>query len=273
MAEVATAVLHNVGNVLNSVNVSASLAMQHVRSAPLAKLSELTELLEQRRSEGVGFLIEDPKGKLIVPYLGRLAEAETQSRRATIDELDGLCRHVDHIKAIVAAQQSVAKTGGVAEAFPVRDVVEQVIFLNAEAYAKEGIELALKLGPAQVVVGDRHRLLQILTNLLSNARHAVRECTDAPRVAVRIRAKGERNFAIDVEDNGCGIPRENLTKVFTYGFTTRPGGHGFGLHGSACAAAEMGGRIEAHSDGPGQGAKFTVELPLDGDRAKEADGK
>ena len=64
-----------------------------------------------------------------------------------------------------------------------------------------------------------------------------------------------------MEDTGCGIPPENLSRIFTFGFTTRPGGHGFGLHASALAAAEMGGSLTAASDGVGRGARFTLDLP------------
>src|SRR6185369_13109107 len=108
---------------------------------------------------------------------------------------------------------------------------------------------------------DRHKLFEMVMNLLSNAGHAV-EGQGMRNIAVRVRPRGFDRFLIEVEDTGCGISPEHLDKIFTFGFTTRPGGHGFGLHASACAAAEMGGSLTAHSDGPGRGARFTIELPL-----------
>jgi two-component system NtrC family sensor kinase len=59
-----------------------------------------------------------------------------------------------------------------------------------------------------------------------------------------------------------GIAPENLTRIFSHGFTTRTDGHGFGLHSAALAAQQMGGRLTAQSDGPGRGATFTLELPV-----------
>ena len=58
------------------------------------------------------------------------------------------------------------------------------------------------------------------------------------------------------------IPAASLGRIFTLGFTTRKDGHGFGLHSAALAAAEMGGSLVAESDGLGQGATFTLELPM-----------
>jgi signal transduction histidine kinase len=67
---------------------------------------------------------------------------------------------------------------------------------------------------------------------------------------------------IRVEDNGIGIPPENLTRIFSHGFTTRPDGHGFGLHIGAINAREMGGSLSVASEGTGRGATFTLILPM-----------
>ena len=67
---------------------------------------------------------------------------------------------------------------------------------------------------------------------------------------------------IGVRDNGVGIPAENLQRIFSFGFTTKRDGHGFGLHSSAVAAQEMDGSLLAHSDGRGNGAEFVLELPV-----------
>jgi signal transduction histidine kinase len=66
---------------------------------------------------------------------------------------------------------------------------------------------------------------------------------------------------IVVADNGVGIPKENLTRIFNHGFTTRKEGNGFGLHSGVLAAKEMGGRLVAAGEGTGHGATFTLKLP------------
>jgi signal transduction histidine kinase len=130
------------------------------------------------------------------------------------------------------------------------------------ANEKRGIELVRAYEGAPVVRLDRHKLFEMVMSLLSNARYAVEDQPGARRITVRVRERERDRFVLQIEDSGRGISPENLEKIFTFGFTTRPGGHGFGLHASACAAAEMGGSLTAASDGPGRGACFTIDLPV-----------
>jgi signal transduction histidine kinase len=116
---------------------------------------------------------------------------------------------------------------------------------------------------------DRHKLVQVLVNVIKNARESVDASGGAGRVTVRALRDGER-LRIDVVDDGAGIAAENLARVFNHGFTTKSGGHGFGLHSSANAATEMGGRLGAASAGLGRGATFTLDLPLE--RAATVEG-
>jgi signal transduction histidine kinase len=74
---------------------------------------------------------------------------------------------------------------------------------------------------------------------------------------------------IVVSDNGVGIAPETLVRVFEHGFTTKKDGHGFGLHGAALTAQELGGTLSAASEGPGRGATFTLDLPLGAARVDE----
>jgi signal transduction histidine kinase len=105
--------------------------------------------------------------------------------------------------------------------------------------------------------------MQIVINLLSNARYAVRDRDNTSKIiTVRLKKKGDDRFLVEIADNGIGIPGENLDKIFNLGFTTRKGGHGLGLHSAAIYAKKMGGSLKAHSGGPGKGAVFTLELPL-----------
>jgi len=111
---------------------------------------------------------------------------------------------------------------------------------------------------------DKHKVLQVLVNLFSNAKYAVSETLrPEKRVTVRISANGDRMVKIAVSDNGIGIAPENLSRIFAHGFTTKVNGHGFGLHSAALAATETGGSLSAHSDGPDRGATFILELPMD----------
>jgi signal transduction histidine kinase len=266
MAEVATAVLHNVGNVLNSVNVSAGVVIEAVQQSRVAALSRVADLIRAHPgdAEWARFVTQDDKGRKLPAYICSLAEAGAAERLAILEELTCLQRNIDHIKTVVARQQGQVKAAiGVVEAVSLPEVVNDAIRLASSAHGRHGISVEREFKLMPPVRLDRHKLFETLMNLLGNARVALEDKEGERRITVRIRQNGEGRFAIEVEDTGCGIALENLARIFTFGFTTRPGGHGFGLHASALAAAEMGGSITASSEGPGRGARFVLDLPCD----------
>jgi len=163
----------------------------------------------------------------------------------------------------VAMQQSYARRGGLTEVLDVCALVEDSLAMNDAAFSRHGVAILREFEAIPPIRVDKHKVLQILVNVIRNAGHACDEATagSEKRVTVRVRATGEAVF-ISVIDTGIGIPRENLERIFNHGFTTRKDGHGFGLHSSALAAKELGGTLHAESAGPGQGATFTLMLPL-----------
>jgi len=262
MAEVATGVLHNVGNVLNSVNVSANFVADKLRRSKLADLPKIAALFRERAGDLGTFITADPKGKQVPGYLGQLAEHLTQEQETLIQKTDLLREHLDHIKEIVAMQQNYARVSGVTESLQVADLVEDALRLHAGALTRHQVEIVRQYDPVPAVQVDRHQVLQILVNLLSNAKYA---CSDSGRADKRVTVRTQAahgNVRVMVTDNGVGIPPENLVRIFNHGFTTKKGGHGFGLHSGALAAKEMGGTLQVESAGVGQGATFILELPL-----------
>jgi len=255
--------LHNVGNVLNSVNVSAHLAVDMARNSKTASLEKVAAILEQKRGQLADYLSNDPKGKLVPDLLIQLAGRLRAEQAGQLRELESLVKHVGHIKNIISMQQRYAKVSGLLERVPVEELVEDGLQMNTESLARHGVVLERRFEPAPPVVADRHKVLQILVNLIRNARHAVDHCPGPDkRVTVSIHAPTDKRVRIQVQDNGVGIAPENLNRIFAHGFTTKKDGHGFGLHTSALAAKEMGGALHAHSDGLGRGALFTLELPV-----------
>ena len=197
-----------------------------------------------------------------MPHLENLAEHLTAEQTAIVQELVSLRANIDHIKDIVTMQQSYAKVTGVQEIVNVIDLVEDGLRLNAGALVRHGVEVQRDFQAQLVVNLDKHKILQILVNLVRNAKYACEESGRSDRrITLRV-ANLDGRAAISVMDNGVGIAPENLNRIFNHGFTTRAAGHGFGLHSAALAARELGGSLIAHSDGPGLGAKFTLELPL-----------
>jgi PAS domain S-box-containing protein len=263
-AEIATSVLHNVGNVLNSVSVSATIVGDRLRQSRLSNLRRAAALLTSQGGNLAHFLTHDPKGKILPDYLDSAAEELVAERAAVLAETAQLAENIEHIKKIVAMQQNYAKAVGVHEQVVPTELVEDAIRMNAASFQRHRIEIVREFdeGVPRAIV-DRHRVLEILINLLRNAKHAL-EATDRHdrQVVVTVRQTPEGRVAIRVRDNGVGIAHENLTRIFRHGFTTKKDGHGFGLHSGAIAAREMGGSLTARSDGPGHGAEFTLEIPV-----------
>ena len=263
MAEVATGVLHNVGNVLNSVNVSCTLVLDRVRQSKVANLPKLAAMIEAQDGRLGDFLTHDPKGREIPRYLCWLAPMLMEEQSFTLKELHLLREKIDHIKEIVAMQQNYATVCGVIETLPITQLVEDAIKLNAGALTRHGIRVERQFEAVPPVATDKHKTLQILLNLIRNAKYACEEGGPEPKlVTLRVFSPQPNRVHVQVIDNGVGIPPENLTRIFAHGFTTRPGGHGFGLHSGALAAKDLGGSLSAHSDGPGRGAIFTLDLPV-----------
>jgi PAS domain S-box-containing protein len=261
MAEIATNVLHNVGNVLNSVNVSTSLVVESVKKSRTSSLARVVVLLQEHAQDLGAFITQDSRGKHVPAHLAQLSEHLLAEQETNARELDSLRRNVDHIKEIVAMQQNYATFGGVKEMVNVANLVEDSLRMNAGALNRHEVEVIREFEDVPPLNVEKHKILQILVNLLRNAKYA---CDDSERADKRLTVRvvnGEGRIKISVIDNGVGIPPENLTRIFNHGFTTRKQGHGFGLHSGALAAKEMGGSLTVHSDGVGQGAAFTLELP------------
>jgi signal transduction histidine kinase len=263
MADVATNVLHNVGNVLNGVNVLAASIANHVQKSKVPAVTRLAGLLAQHQTDLGRFMTEDENGRHVPSHLDRLGTHLLDEQCKLLERVKLLTESVQHIKEIVATQQNYAKVSGVWETVPLPVIVEDALRMCSEALARHDIKVTRDYHEAPPATLDRHKVLQILFNLLDNAKLActVRNGVE-PQITIRIRRERDERISIEVADNGIGIAPENLPRIFTQGFSTRKDGHGFGLHSSLLAAQDMGGSLTVQSGGPGQGAAFVLEIPL-----------
>jgi signal transduction histidine kinase len=262
MAEIATNVLHNVGNTLNSVNVSAGIITSRVRASKVQGLKQAVQLMGQH-SEDLGvFLATDAKGKLLPGYLVQLSQALTLEHQAIVEEMDAMNKSIDHIKEIIATQQTYAGASRLVESARIDDLVDDALRMNVGPLTRHQVVVEKEFSPVPALSLDKGRILQILVNLICNAAQAM-ECVADRERRLTLRTSIEENgwVRVDVGDNGEGIDPENLTRVFAHGFTTKKDGHGFGLHSAAVAAREMAGTLAAYSEGPGLGATFSLQLP------------
>ncbi|MCA8987645.1 MAG: PAS domain S-box protein [Planctomycetaceae bacterium] len=263
MAEIATGVLHNVGNVLNSVNVSVNSLQDLIRNSQISGLEKATEMIAQNRDNLGEFFEKDRKGIMLIDFLCKLSVQLKQEKSTLLQELRELSSNVDHIKEIVTTQQAHAKVSGTTEIIEVVEVVESAIKTIDASLAKHGMRLFREYQDIPSIISDKHKILQILVNLIGNAKHAIADSyNENGEIRITLSAPTDSNVRIDVEDNGVGIVEENMSKIFRHGFTTKESGHGFGLHSCSLVAKELGGSLTAFSAGHGKGARFTLTLPV-----------
>jgi signal transduction histidine kinase len=263
MAQVATGVLHNVGNVLNSVNVSANILRDTLSTDPnFALLGQTTRLLTQQGSNLAQFLSEDPRGKLVPPFFIMLGEQIALVNQNLVHETEQLSKNIDHIKQIVALQQNFAQGGGVVMGVDPLDLFSDALRIAHASISRHGITVTRDFGTVSEILTDRHQVLQILVNFITNGVQALKPRPVESRVLkLGLRQKDEA-VEFSVEDTGIGIAPENISRIFQHGFTTRKDGHGFGLHSGALAARNLKGKLLVHSDGLDQGSRFSLVVPL-----------
>jgi signal transduction histidine kinase len=262
MADVATHVLHNVGNALTSVNVSVNALEDAVKQSRLSGLSQVVRRICDHR-EGPGYFTDDARARQLPEYLVASTARLEDERASLATELASLRGHVEHISLVVETQQPHTRAPGIHEQTELATLLDEALTASLVRHPELGVELDRDYEPVPDIDVDRYKLLELIANLLDNAWDAI---DGAPashkRIRLSLRTLGGDRVAIEVEDRGHGILAENLTRIFHHGFTTRAERNGFGLHASACAATEMGGTLTATSDGPDLGARFTLTLPL-----------
>lgn len=289
MADIATSVLHNIGNALNSVNTSATWIEQKIHQSEIDDLVSLAELLEKNEGQLDDFFRKNPKGKQIPQFIIMLARKGQKNKEKLISEVTDLLKNIDHIKQVINAQQVFNQRIAINEHCKLPDLISDALLLCKSRLENHKIKLNLEYESIPAIVTDKIKLLQILVNLIQNAIDALLAVEQEDKIlTIQIQAlnnfppassqpefgkrNGEQQCVIRIIDNGIGIPDEHLDKIFSYGFTSKKNGHGFGLHTSSLAAVELGGALNATSSGTNQGAIFTLVLPYKPNQVGEQDG-
>jgi len=263
MAETATDVLHNVGNILNSVSVTTASIRKRVHDSKVSYLTEVVGLLEEHAADLDTFITTEEQGRKLPAFLANLSKELIAEQELYLEALETLTKHVEHMAEIIRLQQSYSKTTGLVESASIAEIIEDAIRINTEALSRHGVEVKREFADLPPVLLDHHKALQILTNLISNAKYALSDSgRDDKILTICVTEPQGGHFRIEVHDNGTGITEENLARIFEHGFTTKKHGYGFGLHSAAIAAKEMNGSLTAHSDGHGKGTVLALELPF-----------
>ena len=265
MADVASTVLHNVGNVLTSVTVAANMVESVVDQSAVALVNRMAELIKSHDQDLGTYLTEDPKGKRIPPSLEKLGTHLLEEQRVVLKEMKGLVRNIRHMKQIIASHQTMAKSAGQTEQISLADVLSHAMELSFQPGDEKWITIRPDYQQVPTVLVDQHQLLQILVNLLRNAKQAMRQQVQDSHeliLSVKYQDDDEATVVMMIQDSGIGIVPEHLSKMFTRGFTTKTDGNGIGLQSSILAIKNMGGSMHVQSEGVGRGATFTLTFPV-----------
>ncbi|GEM_PF-4915997 len=262
MAEVASNVLHNVGNTLTSINTSVILMEERNSQSKVTSMIKLNELFQQHKEDIANFLANDAKGKSIPQFLSLLSNEWVNENQFFQNELHSLIKNVSHIKNIIMIQQSMSRAAKMVEEILLPEMIDEAIAVHKQLFQHTNIKIERNYKPIKRIVINKDKLYQIIINLIKNDIEALMESEQIEKkLSIIVKEKDHSSFMIQFIDNGIGISKENISKLFQHGFTTKKAGHGFGLHNSAAFAQELGGTLSAESKGPGLGATFTLILP------------
>jgi len=261
VADTARGLLHNVGNLLTSAKMSASMIAASHRDSRAEGLLRASELVAEHESDLARFLTQDERGRLLPEYFAKAAAACRQERADLDQEIERLRSALEHAAEIVSRQSDFTSAEAPMDRVDLESVVSGALTIVEPSLRRHGVSIERRIEAGCDFVVDRMKLAQVLVNLLTNAKEAM-AATDPARRRLSLRAYArDGRVRIECEDTGCGIDEENLPHVFESAYSTKGRSRGMGLHYCSVAAREMGGAIEVASDGTGRGATFTVVLP------------
>ena len=262
MAEVASDVLHNVGNVLNSINVSIGVITDLLKNSMVGDVSRISQLFHKHREDLGNYFTTNPKGKQIPAYLEKLSSQLVEEQHAAIAELDRLRENAHHAQQCVASQQDLAKVTGITEPVSVVALMEEAIAVNQEWLEGGQINVIREFEEIPLLIVDKRQVLEVVVDVIRNACQAMASVSMKQLV---VRAKlipgPPDSVCLEIEDSGVGLAAEDLTKIFGQGHNTKEGMRGMSLHSGALVAKNLGGALRAYSEGIGHGATFSLELP------------
>ncbi|MDI6401690.1 two-component regulator propeller domain-containing protein [Balneolaceae bacterium ANBcel3] len=266
MADLATNVLHDVGNILNSVNVSTSIICQTINNSHLKNLRKANELLKNNLDSLENFILKNPKGKTLMEYYVKLDQPLTREYEQLKTQNERLSDKIDLIIDVIAAQQNFSVAGKIKESYALHNVIDDTLKITANSVIPNSIKVKKIFKETEPVLIEKTKIIHVIVNLLKNAAESIDLQQPAHREITLRTWQDERSVYLSVSDTGTGFNKETGKKLFKHGFTNKPHGHGFGLHGCANYMKEMNGSIRAESEGPGKGATFSLSLPIDKSR-------
>lgn len=261
MADVADGTLHNIGNILNTVNTCSHLIEEQLNQKGLRSLEKANELLRQNKDNLDEFILKDPKGRKLFQYYLEVEKVLKSEKTAMEENISRLKNSIAAITDIISTQQAYAVKGGNLDRVNLKNVVEAALVMQSESIRNNHIDVKKQLDEVPDMYLQKGKLLHIFINLLRNAKDALLNNPEDQRYILLKLQRKEEGVEFQIEDNGNGISEMDLERIFGHGFTTKPDGHGFGLYSCKTYMREMGGQIHAESSGRGSGSRFSLIFP------------
>jgi len=252
-------------NVLNSIHVSAGLINHRLREFHVDDVGRVADMLEAHSHDYGRYLTQDPKGKKIPHFLGQLSQELTHNHLHTLTELTTLNYYLEQLEYLLTAGQTPHRAGGFKDTIQFATVMEEALAPHQGELDRMGIQVFREYQRVGEGILEVSKLLRILVNLIRNAINAMREMTgQSHRLTLYVLPCPDREgfVRLQVADTGVGIPSDCLTRVFSPQVPGTQSDLLPNLHASAIAAKELAGSLRVWSDGPKQGAIFTLDVPV-----------
>jgi len=265
MAEIAINVLHSVGNVLNSLNISSDILYKKIRNIDIAQLEKLANFLKNDQSEEIQLFVKSEKGAKILEFLELSGQKLNNDKVELFNEVRDLKKYVFEVMKIIEAQQSNSKPTTVISNFVISIVIDSILSQYKDQLKLNEI-IVIQEDKGLSITTDEYQFSKIVQNLIQNAidslyaRHASENIPK--KITISSQLCDHDKVAIEVADNGIGIHLEDINLIFNARFSTKHDHNGLGLHYSAITAKKLGGNLTVSSDGLGKGAIFKLIIPL-----------
>ncbi len=261
MSEIATGILHNVGNILNNIKVSTELIDNLNKNSKIESFTKANNLLRENFDSLDKFVSDNPKGKKLMQYYLELEDCLVDENNQIQEHINRLIKSIELITSVIVAQQSFASTSSLTEEYSFEEIIKETLTMKSDLINQNKIDVITSYASLEKIPVQKIKLMHILINIIHNARDAMFSIPRDKRKLYISLKKSNGFIQIKIKDTGEGISKKNINKIFTHGFTTKMDGRGFGLHNSANAMMEMNGKLKVESDGSDKGTTFILEFP------------
>ncbi len=261
MADIASDSIHNLGNILNNVKTSNELVENILKQSKMSGLKKAADLLKQNMNNLKEFICSDPNGETLMQYFFTIKESLNTEIKQIKEQTTRLTDKIGLMTSVIRTQQNYIYEGAIEEESAIDVIVDSILNTYMSTLNQLGIEVSRELKPVSKVLVQKTKLTHIIMNLIDNAKDSMLTTVDTDRVLQVSLDQTVNDVFLKFKDNGEGIAPENLNRIFLHGFTTKPHGHGFGLHNCANLASEMRSTLQVESDGLGKGATFILKFP------------